>query len=73
MELEMEHNLSDQVRLRAYGIWIASGYRDGEAEEHWLTAEREILSALQTAVVEKPSGKRTKHRAASKAGNTIKV
>jgi DUF2934 family protein len=42
-----ERDLSDQIRERAYEMWIASG-RDGEAEQHWLTAEREILSSLQS-------------------------
>jgi len=32
-----ERDLSDQIRQRAYEIWIASG-RDGEAEQHWLAA-----------------------------------
>ncbi len=41
-----ERDLLDRVRERAYEIWIASG-RDGEAEQHWLAAEREILSTLQ--------------------------
>ena len=36
-----ETDLSDRIRERAYEIWIASGYRSGEAE-------REILSALQS-------------------------
>ena len=43
-----EKDLSDRIRERAYQIWIASGYRSGEAEQHWLAAEREILSALQS-------------------------
>jgi len=76
MELEMEQNLSDRVRERAYKIWIASGYRDGEAEQHWLAAEREILSALQASAVVKAPAKRNKQRATSKlykAGNAIKV
>ncbi len=42
-----ERDLSDRIRERAHEMWIASG-RDGEAEQHWLTAEREILSALQS-------------------------
>jgi hypothetical protein len=41
----MEPDLSDRIRERAYEIWIASGYRDGEAQQHWLAAEREVLSA----------------------------
>lgn len=36
-------NLSDRIRARAYEIWIASGHRDGQAEQDWLTAEAEIL------------------------------
>src|SRR5260370_30715901 len=42
-----ERDLSDRIRERAYEMWIASG-RDGEAEQHWLAAEREILSAPQS-------------------------
>jgi hypothetical protein len=41
-----ERDLTGQIRERAYEIWIASGRRD-EAEQHWLAAEREILSVLQ--------------------------
>ena len=43
-----ETDLSDLIRERAYEIWIASGYRSDEAEQHWLAAEREILSAPQS-------------------------
>jgi DUF2934 family protein len=45
MEQSMEQHLSDRIRERAYQIWRASGSPDGEAEQHWLTAEREILTA----------------------------
>jgi len=51
------------IRERAYEIWIASGYRDGEAEQHWVVAEREILSAA--AVIKAPAT-RTRGRATSK-------
>jgi hypothetical protein len=53
MEQELQQDLSDRIRERAYEIWATSGCSDGEAEEHWLAAEREILSALQSAVVTK--------------------
>jgi DUF2934 family protein len=46
-----------RIRERAYEIWVASGYRDGQAEQHWLAAEREILLALQDAAVEKLKGR----------------
>ena len=54
-----ETDLSDRIRQRAYEIWIASGYRSDEAEQHWLAAEREILSALQSTMVDfRPAVKR---------------
>jgi hypothetical protein len=43
-----ERELPDQIRERAYEMWMAHG-REGEAEQHWLAAEREIVSALQSA------------------------
>jgi hypothetical protein len=45
MEEVMEQDWLDRIRERAYEIWIASGFRDDEAEQHWLAAEREIFSA----------------------------
>jgi len=62
MEPEMEQDLSGRIRERAYEIWIAGGYRDGEAEQHWLAAEREILSALQSAAVVKAPAKQIRGR-----------
>jgi hypothetical protein len=32
----------EQVRLRAYELYVESGYSDGHAEEHWFAAERDI-------------------------------
>ncbi len=46
----MEQNLSDRIRERAYEIWVACGSPEGEAEQHWLTAEKEILATLAPAV-----------------------
>jgi hypothetical protein len=46
----MEQNLSDRIRERAYEIWVASGSPEGEAEQHWLTAEKEILATFAPAV-----------------------
>jgi len=66
MEQEIEQNLSDRVRERAYEIWIASGYRDGDAEQHWLAAEGEILSSLQAAAVVRAPAKRIRGRTAPK-------
>jgi hypothetical protein len=32
----------EQIRLRAYELYVESGYSDGYAEDHWFAAEREI-------------------------------
>jgi hypothetical protein len=45
----MDARLYDRIRERAYEIWFAAGCRDGEAEQHWLAAEREILPAVKAA------------------------
>lgn len=36
--------LEQAIRERAYHLWIADGCRDGNAHEHWLSAQREILA-----------------------------
>jgi hypothetical protein len=58
----VEQDLSDRIRERAYEMWIASGYRDGEAEQHWLAAEHQILSSLRSADVAKVPAKWTTGR-----------
>src|SRR5262245_29920841 len=40
------HTLEHRIRQRAYEIWNAEGRADGKADEHWLAAEREVLSLL---------------------------
>jgi hypothetical protein len=42
----MEPTLEHRIRQRAYEIWDARGRADGSADEHWLAAEREVLSSL---------------------------
>ena len=32
----------EQIRRRAYELYVEGGYRDGNQEEHWLAAEREL-------------------------------
>jgi hypothetical protein len=46
----MEADLHNRIRKRAYEIWFTAGCRDGEAQQHWLTAEREILEAAQPGI-----------------------
>ena len=37
---------SETVALRAYEIWLESGCPNGQHEEHWYRAERELRSRL---------------------------
>ena len=32
----------EQIRQRAYELYVESGYSDGNREEHWFAAEREL-------------------------------
>jgi DUF2934 family protein len=66
MEQVMQQDLSERIRERAHEIWIASGHRDGEADQHWLAAEQEILSRLRSAAVAKAPAKRIGGRATVK-------
>jgi Protein of unknown function (DUF2934) len=63
MEQVMQQDLSERIRERAYEIWIASGHRDGEADQHWLAAEQEVLSGLRSAAMARAPAKRIRRRA----------
>jgi len=56
----MEHTLEHRIRKRAYEIWSADARADGKADEHWIAAEREVLSSL------------SRHSPAPKAGGPRK-
>jgi hypothetical protein len=64
--LHMEPALEQRIRERAYEIWNASGREDGRADEHWLSAECELLAIQPAAatidgrprITNKPKGKR---------------
>ena len=66
MEQVMQQDLSERIRERAYEIWIASGHRDGEADQHWLAAEQAILSSRRSAAVAKAPAKRIRGQATLK-------
>lgn len=40
----------EQIRTRAYGLWLAAGKPDGRADEHWLEAKRALESARDRAL-----------------------
>ena len=67
------HDLEQTIRERAYHLWVADGRRDGNADAHWLAAQREVLvSVLQSPgnvsatrsvpkrVAKKPTGKKSR-------------
>jgi hypothetical protein len=61
----MEHtSLERRIRERAYEIWNADGRADGKANEHWLAAEREVLSSLSALapVADVPSQRQSRSR-----------
>ena len=63
----MDANLYDRIRERAYEIWFANGCRDGEAEQHWLAAEREILQSAKPAMPAKRTAARKVSRPLTRA------
>jgi hypothetical protein len=38
-------DMEQAIRERAYHLWIESGCTEGNADVHWLAAQRDILSA----------------------------
>jgi hypothetical protein len=49
----MDQNLENLIRGRAYEIWMSGGCVHGQADQHWLAAEREILAASTAALAGK--------------------
>ena len=39
------HDLEQAIRQPAYHLWIEFGRQDGQADNYWLAAQREVLSA----------------------------
>ena len=38
-------DIEQTIRDRAYHLWLENGCREGNADGHWLAAQREILGA----------------------------
>ena len=47
----MTQAIEQRIRERAYEIWMASGMNEGEAEAHWLHAERAVRTETETATI----------------------
>lgn len=41
----MDGAFEEQVRQRAYEIWVDLGRADGQAHDHWIAAERDLSAA----------------------------
>jgi hypothetical protein len=68
----MEHTLEHRIRERAYEIWNADSRANGRAEEHWLAAEREVLSSLggQSPASKANRPRKSRSRTLSAVGQT---
>ncbi|MBV8800326.1 MAG: DUF2934 domain-containing protein [Alphaproteobacteria bacterium] len=68
----MEQSLEIRIRERAYEMWTAHGCVHGQAEQHWLAAEREVLATSTAALAGKPNlNKKPRSSARSKAARTL--
>jgi Protein of unknown function (DUF2934) len=64
--------LEQAIRERAYHLWVADGCRDGNADTHWLSAQREVLASslgnfARVTVSDVASAKAEKKSATTKA------
>ena len=68
----MDHSLENRIRERAYEIWAAHGYVHGQADQHWLVAEREILAASTAALARQSAPQKVRRSPArSKAAKSL--
>jgi hypothetical protein len=54
----MDQSLENRIRERAYEIWTADGCVHGQADQHWLAAEWEILAASTPTLAREPAPKK---------------
>jgi hypothetical protein len=54
----MRDDIEQKIRQRAYHLWRESGCSDGEADRHWLAAEREVLAAFAASAPTTTRGSR---------------
>ena len=59
-------DLEKVIRERAYHLWVESGCEHGNADTHWLEAQREILSVSLEAIGHVAAGSAPKKLAKSK-------
>jgi hypothetical protein len=61
-------DLEQTIRQRAYHLWVEGGRKDGDADAHWLAAQREVLSASLFARVTKTEQPKIKQAKKPKFG-----
>jgi hypothetical protein len=66
MEGTMDATLEQQVRLRAYELWLCEGMTHGRDWDHWYTAECELHIERAAAAMTAPQTKRRTRRAKAK-------
>ena len=54
------------IRERAYDLWICEGRKDGNAEAHWLAAQRDVLASSLGSLGNVSPTSRTPRKAAKK-------
>jgi Protein of unknown function (DUF2934) len=54
--------LQNEIRERAYHLWIADGRHHGDADAYWLKAEKEILSIAALRLVKHKTARAAKLR-----------
>ena len=59
-------DLEKVIRERAYHLWVESGCEHGNADIHWLEAQREILSVSLETIGHVAAGKAPKKPAKPK-------
>ena len=68
----MDQSVENRIRERAFEMWTAHGCVDGQAEQHWLAAEREIFATSATALAREPVPKKKRPSPArSKIARTL--
>jgi hypothetical protein len=56
----MDANLEQQVRARAYELWLRDGMAHGRDSEHWYAAECAVLAEHVTVAKPKRKAKNAK-------------
>jgi len=65
-------DLEQAIRERAYHLWMEGGCLDGNAEAHWLSAQREVMAASLGAVARVINSSAAEQRRPQKAKGTRK-